>query len=179
MTTTATHTAHDNTPARVLFVALELSENAWQLGCTTGPGQQPRERTVAARQLGGVLRAVAQAKRRCGLPDTAPVVRCDAAGRDGCWRPRCFQAQGRTTHVGDASSIAVNRRQRRAKSAGLAVRTLVRRLRRYPHGERDVWRVVHVPAVEAEDPHHLHRALETLQQERARTITRRKGVRRS
>jgi transposase len=39
-----------------------------------------------------------------------------------------------------------------------------------------VWRVVHVPSVAAEDRRHLHRALETLQQERASTTTRLKGL---
>ena len=36
MTTTATHNAHDTTTERVLFVAFELSEKTWKLGCTTG-----------------------------------------------------------------------------------------------------------------------------------------------
>ena len=44
------------------------------------------------------------------------------------------------------------------------------------HGERQVWRVVHVPSVEAEDQRHLHRDLETLKQERASTTTRIKGL---
>ena len=44
------------------------------------------------------------------------------------------------------------------------------------HGEREVWRVVHVPSVEAEDQRHLHRDLETLKQERASTTTRIKGL---
>ena len=49
-------------------------------------------------------------------------------------------------------------------------------LRHYAQGERDVWRVVNVPTVEAEDRRHLHRDLETLKQERASTTTRIKGV---
>ena len=48
MTTTATHNEHDTTTERVLFVAFELSEKNWKLGFTTGHGQKPRERTVAA-----------------------------------------------------------------------------------------------------------------------------------
>ena len=44
----------------------------------------------------------------------------------------------------DSSSIEVNRRRRRAKSDGLDVRKLVSMLIRYTHGEREVWRVVHV-----------------------------------
>jgi transposase len=76
----------------------------------------------------------------------------------------------------DSSSIEVNRRRRRAKSDGLDVRKLVSMLIRYAHGERAVWRVVHVPSVAAEDQRHLHRDLETLKQERASTTSRIKGL---
>ena len=118
MTTTATHNAPHTTPARVLCVAFALSEKTWKRGVTTGHGQKPRERRIAARTQTRVRQAVDQAKRRCGLPETAPVVRCYAAGRDGCWLHRFLPAQGLTNQVGDASSIAVHRRQRRAKSDG-------------------------------------------------------------
>ena len=64
MTTTATHNEHDTTTERVLFVAFELSEKTWKLVFTTGPGQKPRERTVAARHQARLLQEVAQAKRR-------------------------------------------------------------------------------------------------------------------
>ena len=88
MTTTATHHAHGTTTARVLFMAFELSEKTWKLGCTMGHGQKPRERPGAARHQACLLQAVLQATRRFGLPDTAPVVSGDEAGREGCWRHR-------------------------------------------------------------------------------------------
>jgi transposase len=177
--TAATHNEHNTTPERVLCMAFALREKTWQLGCTTGHGQKPRERAVAARELARLLQEIAQAKKRFGLPETAPVVRCYAAGRDGCWRHRCLQAPGVTNQVGDSSSIAGNRRQRRAKSDALAVRKLVRMLMRYAQGERAVWRVVQVPSVAAEEGRPRHRALETLKQERARTTTRIQGLLRS
>ena len=130
MTTTATHNTHDTTPERVLLVACALREKAWKLGCTTGHGQKPRERGVAARHQACVLQEVAQAKKRCGLPESAPVVRCDEAGREGFWLHRFLQAQGMTNSVVDSASIAVNRRKRRATSDGLDVRTLVSMLMR-------------------------------------------------
>src|SRR5712691_10165354 len=117
-----------------------------------------------------------QAKRRFGLPDTAPVVSCYEAGREGFWLHRFLQAQGITNHVVDSSAIEVNRRRRRAKSDGLDVRKLLSMLMRDAQGERQVWQVVKVPAVEAEDQRHLHRDLETLKQERASTTTRIKGL---
>ena len=57
-------------------MAFELSEKTWKLGFATGHGHKPRERTVPARQQERVLDEIAQAKRRLGLPDTAPVVSC-------------------------------------------------------------------------------------------------------
>jgi transposase len=176
MTTTATHNEYGTTTEHGLFMAFELSENAWKLGFTTGPGQNPRERAVAARDQGRLLQEIAQAKRRFGLPESAPVVSCYEAGREGFWLHRFLQAQGIINHVVDSSSIEVNRRKRRAKSDALDVRKLLSMLMRYEYGERQVWRVVRVPSVEAEDQRHLHRALETLKQERASTTTRIKGL---
>jgi transposase len=176
MMTTATHNEHATTPARVLLMAFELSENTWKLGFTTAPGQKPRERTAAARTQACVLQAVVSAKRRCGLPETVPVVSCYEAGRAGFWLHRFLQAHGITTYVVDASSIEVNRRQRRAKSDGLDVRKLLSMLMRFHHGDREGWRVVQVPSVEAEDQRHLPRDLETLKQERASTTLRIKGL---
>ena len=78
--------------------------------------------------------------------------------------------------MGDSSAIAVSRRQRRATSDGLDVRKLLRKLIRYHEGERQVWQVVHVPSVKAEDQRHLHRDWETLKQERGDTTRRIQGL---
>ena len=107
------------------------------------------------------------------------MVRGEEAGRAGFWRHRLLQAHGITNHVVDSSALEVNRRRRRAKSDGLAGRKWLRMLMRYAQGERHGWQVVKVPSVEAEDQRHLHRALETLKQERARTPTRIQGLLRS
>jgi transposase len=176
MTTAATHKEQSTTTEATLFVAFELSEKTWKLGFTTGHGQKPRERTVTARHQERVLEEIAQAKRRMGLPETALVVSCYEAGREGFWLHRFLQGHGITNHVVDSSAIEVNRRRRRAKSDGLDVRKLLSMLMRYAQGERHVWQVVKVPAVEAEDQRHLHRDLETLKQERASTTTRIQGL---
>ena len=176
MTTKATRNAQDTTSAGTLFVSFELSDKNWKLGFTTGHGQKPRERTVTARDQKRVLDEIAQAKRRFGLPETAPVVSCYEAGREGFWLHRFLEAHGMTNHVVDSSAIEVSRRQRRAKSDGLDVRKLLSMLIRYHEGERQVWQVVNVPSVEAEDQRHLHRDLETLKRERASTTARIKGL---
>ena len=131
---------------------------------------------MTARHQERVLDEIARAKRRFGLPETAPVVSCYEAGREGFWLHRFLQAHGITNHVVDSSAIEVNRRQRRAKSDRLDVRKLLSMLIRYEQGERQVWKVVNVPSVEAEDQRHLHRDLETLKRERGSTTTRIKGL---
>src|ERR671914_1037262 len=176
MTTPATHNMDDHATEATLFVAFELSEKTWKLGFTTEHGQKPRERIMAARQQERILDEIAQAKRRLGLPETAPVVSCYEAGREGFWLHRFLLAYGITNHVVDSSAIEVTRRRRRAKSDGLDVRKLLSMLIRYESGERHVWQGVKVPSVEAEDQRHLHRDLETLKQERASTTTRIKGL---
>jgi hypothetical protein len=88
MLTTAPPNAHYSATAPVLFVACELREQTWQRGCTIGHGPKPRERTVPARPHARLLDDIAQAQRRVGLPDTAPVVSCSEAGRAGVWRQR-------------------------------------------------------------------------------------------
>jgi len=176
MTTLATPNPQASTTGDTLFVAFELREKTWKLGLTTGHGHKPRERTVRARQQERVLDAIARAKDRLGLPASAAVVSCYEAGRAGFWLHRLLQGHGITHHVVDSSAIEVNRRRRRAKSDGLDVRKLLSMLSRYGYGERQVWQVVKVPAVEAEDHRHLHRDLETLKQERASTMSRIQGL---
>jgi transposase len=176
MTRTATHKEQGTTIEATLFMSFELSEKNWKLGFTTGPGQKPRERTVTARDQQRVLDEIASAKRRFGLPETAPVVSCYEAGRAGFWLHRFLEVHGIANHVVDSSAIEVSRRQRRTKSDGLDGRKLLSMLIRYHHGEQKVWQVVHVPSVEAEDQRHLHRDLETLKRERGSTTTRIKGL---
>jgi len=176
MTTPSTYNGQENTTEATLFVALELSEKNWKLGFTTGAGQKPRERGMPARHQERMLDAIAQAKRRFGLPETPPVVSCYEAGREGFWLHRFLLAHGITNHGVDSSAIEVSRRQRRAKSDGLDVRKLLSMLIRYHGGERQVWHVVNAPSVEAEDQRHLHRDLETLKQERGDTTRRIKGL---
>jgi transposase len=179
MSTTAPPHTHYSATAPVLFVACELREQTGQLGFTLGHGHHPRARTIGARAPQRLRDEVAQAQARLGLGAPTPVGRCDAAGREGVWLHRVLQAHALTNPGVDASSLAVNRRKRRAKRDALDVRKLLRRVRRSHHGARQVWRVVKVPAVAAEEQRHGHRDLETLQHARARTTHRLKGWLRS
>jgi len=94
MTSTAATRAVQYTAVEpVLYLACELGQTRWKLGFTTGLGQRPRERTIAARELGKVAEEMGRAKERFGLAPEAPVVSCYEAGRDGFWLHRYLVAQ--------------------------------------------------------------------------------------
>jgi transposase len=166
-----------STPTTVrLHLAFDLGWSEWKLAFTIGHGQQPRLRTIRARDQEAVLREIARAKERFGLPPEAPVVSCYEAGRDGFWLHRWLSAQGIDNVVVDSSSIEVNRRSRRAKSDRLDAGKLVAMLLRYHAGETKLWSVCRIPDVADEDRRRLHRELIELKDERTRHINRLKGL---
>jgi transposase len=159
-----------------LYLAFELSEKKWVLGFTIGLGQEPRKRTITARDLPALEQEISQAQQRFGLPDTARVLSCYEAGRDGFWLHRYLVAHQIENQVVDSASIEVNRRAKRAKTDRLDAGKLVSMLVRYDLGEHKLWSVVHVPSVEAEDARHLHRELLSLKADQTRHINRIKGL---
>jgi transposase len=159
-----------------LLMAFELGQRWWKVGFTTGLGQRPRTRRIAAGALDVVRTEVARARARFGLPEATPVISCYEAGRDGFWLHRYLTAHGVTNHVVDSSSIEVDRRARRSKTDQLDLGGLLTLLARYQAGDRRCWRVVRVPSVADEDARQLHRTRETLQGDRTRLINRLKAT---
>jgi transposase len=175
-TPTKTRMAQAPLPPPTLSLAFELGPDPWQLGCTSGVAQPPRERTIPAGDITRGQQEIAQAKQRCGLPEDARVVSCYEAGRDGFWLPRCLGAHGVDNHVIDSARIEVKRRPRRAKTDRLDVRKLRTMLRRYLTGAQQVGSVVRGPRVEEEDRRQLHREMLTATQDRTRGSKRLKGL---
>ena len=159
-----------------LYMALELSARRWQLAFGVGLATPSRRRTITAGDRAALRREITAAKRRLGVPDAAATRSCYEAGRDGFWVHRLLASEGVTNVVVDSASIEVNRRQRRAKTDRLDAEALLRRLIRYWLGERDQWKVVQVPTVEAEDARHAERAITTLVGERTRHRSRMHGL---
>jgi transposase len=159
-----------------LLMAFELGQRWWHVGFTTGMGQRPRTRRIAAGAVEVVLTEVARAKERFGVPLNAPVISCYEAGRDGFWLHRCLAAHGVSNHVVDSSSIEVDRRARRTKTDRVDLGGLLNLLARFMAGDRRCWRVVRVPSVLDEDARQLHRTRETLQGDRTRLINRLKAT---
>ena len=173
----ATHTTESTaTSAPVLYLAIELSGLSWKLAFTVGLGQKPRLRTISAGNPDQLLREIHKAKVRFNLPEETPVISCFEAGRDGFWLHRFLAHHGIQNQVVDSASIEVNRRQRRAKSDGLDATKLVEMLIRWHHGERKVWKVVHVPSVQDEDHRQPHRELMELKAQRTEHVNRIKGL---
>lgn len=160
----------------VLFVALELSKKTWKVGSTVAPAQRPREKNVPGGKLAALEEEIRRAKKRFGLPETAQVVCCYEAGRDGHWIHRYLVSRGVINVEVDPASIDVNRRKRRAKTDRLDVEKLLSNLMRWWAGEHKVWSVVVVPSVADEDARHIHRERETLKKERTAHINRIKGL---
>jgi len=104
------------------------------------------------------------------------VVRCYEAGRDGWWLHRFFVRPGLAHSVVDAASIAVKRRDRRAKTERLEVPKLRTRLLRHTAGEKQGWSGVRVPSVAEEDRRQRHRALRTTKRDRPRVLQRLTGL---
>src|SRR5262245_63195808 len=156
MATATIHVDQETAFTPTLFLAFELGVNKWKLGFTTGAAQRPRERQVPAGDCHMVLEEIRRAKSRFGWPEEAQVVCCYEAGRDGFWLHRFLLDQGVQNQVVDSSSIAVNRRRRRAKSDRLDAVKLVEMLIRWHNGERKVWSTIYVPSVEQEDQRQLH-----------------------
>ena len=152
--------------AEVLYLAFELSHKKWKLGFSDGKTPQVRQVTICSGDLEALRGEIQKARRRFGLEESVSVRSCYEAGREGFWLHRALEQMGIDNQVVDASSIEVNRRQRRAKTDRMDVEKLVRQLMRYWRGEHNVWSVVRVPSLEAEDNRQQHRALEVLKEER-------------
>lgn len=159
-----------------LLMAFELGERSWKLGFSTGLGQRPRVRQIAAGAVEAIADEIVKAKMRMGLSPDVLVMSCYEAGREAFWVHRYLVAHGITNHVVDSSSIEVNRRARRAKTDRLDLGGLLSLLARYVQGDQRVWRVVRVPSVADEDARHLPRTWETLTADRTRLINRLKSL---
>ena len=159
----------------LLYMALELSASKWKVALADGQ-RAASQHTLEAGDVGGLLKLIEKAKKRCGLQGALKVMSCYEAGRDGFWLHRWLLEQGIHNVLVDSSSIEVNRRARRAKSDGLDAVKLYEMLVRYVGGDKRMWRVVRVPSVQQEDERRVHRELERLKRERTAHVNRMRSL---
>ncbi len=150
---------------KTLLMALELSNKNWKV--CFGDGSKQRERAMPARDIKRLMREIRGAKEKLGLPETARVVSCYEAGRDGFWIHRMLEENGICNYVMDPSSIEVPRRARQRKTDRLDARKLLKLLIRFElWKEDDSFSSVCIPSEEQESQLRLHRERERLVKER-------------
>ena len=160
-----------------VFVAFELSKSKWKLGVIV-PGSQKMSRyTVAGGDLAGLAQLFASVRAKiegCGKP--VRIMSCYEAGFDGHWLHRWLTDRGVINHEIDPSSIAVNRRARRAKTDRIDLDLLMRAFLAHLRGEPRACSVVHVPTAADEDRKRRTRERERLIKERTAHTNRIKGL---
>ena len=174
--TLTTRSAEFTAVTNTLYLALELGSTRWQLAFATTRTMRPRLRTIAARDLPALWREIALAQQRWALAPGSPVRSCYEAGRDGFWLHRALVAQGVVNVVVDPASIAVDRRQRRAKTDRLDAVRLVVQLMNAVAGDRRGWRELRVPSVAAEADRQLQREWAAVCADRTRLRNRIQGL---
>jgi transposase len=87
-----------------------------KLAFTTGLGQKPRERTIAARDRAALLR---ETKQRFDLSVQARVVSVYEAGREGLWLHRFLLAEGIDNRVVEGMGDSPNSATRLCWSIGI------------------------------------------------------------
>jgi transposase len=98
------------------------------------------------------------------------------AGRDGFWLARWLRARGIEAHVIHASSVAVSREHRRAKTDRLDTELLKRAFLGWLRGERDHCKMVAIPTITDEDAKRPNRERESLVGEQSRIVNRMKAA---
>jgi transposase len=161
--------------AKSVFMAMELSNKNWKLAF--GDGSRMRYRNIPARAEASLVREVAIAKQKFGLPADAPVVCCYEAGRDGFWIDRLLKKYGFRNHVMDPASIEVPRRSRTRKTDRLDAEKLLQLLLRAElWGQNRAFSSVRVPTAAQEAELRVHRERERLVKERTAHRARMKSI---
>ena len=98
------------------------------------------------------------------------------AGRDGFWLARWLRERGIEAHVIHASSVAVSREHRRAKTDRLDTELLKRAFLGWLRGERDHCKTVAIPTMKDEDAKRPNRERDSLVGEQSRIVNRMKAA---
>ncbi|MCW2241773.1 IS110 family RNA-guided transposase [Azospirillum canadense] len=154
---------------RTLVCVIEMSGRAW-LAAATVPGVERRplqKLPVSPPRLLEQLERWRREAERAGQMITRTVVAYES-GRDGFWLARLLQGHGIEAYVIHASSVAVSREQRRAKTDRLDTAMLMRALLGWLRSEPGHCRMVAIPTVAQEDARRPGREREALVAERTR-----------
>jgi transposase len=160
-----------------LIAVIEMSQTSWLVGAIVpGVERHPLKKLVPDEdELLRLLQRWRDEATRAGRTITRIAVAYEA-GRDGFWLARWLPARSVEAYVIHASSVAVSREHRRAKTDRLDVELLKRAFLGWLRGERDHCTMAAIPTLEAEDARRPSREREALVGERTRLVNRMKSA---
>jgi transposase len=161
---------------RTLIAVIEMSQSSWLVaGIVPGIERHPVKKLEPDElALLGLLHRWRDEGRRAGRTITRIAVAFEA-GRDGFWLARWLLARGVEAHVIHATSVAVSREHRRAKTDRLDTELLKRAFLGWLRGEREHCSMAAIPTIEEEDAKRPNREREGLVGERTRIVNRMKS----
>src|SRR5947207_14281985 len=160
-----------------IIAVIEMSHSSWLVaGMLPGIERQPRKKLEPSpERLLGLLHRWQHEAVRAGRTITRIAVAFEA-GRDGFWLARWLAARAVEAHVIHASSVAVSREHRRAKTDRLDTELLKRGFLGWLRGERGHCKMVAIPTAKDEDAKRPNRERESLVGEQTRIVNRMKAA---
>src|SRR6201997_5594869 len=160
-----------------VIAVIEMSQSSWLVaGIIPGVERQPLKKlAIDEHALLNLLNRWRAEAEKQGHQITRIAVACEA-GHDGFWLARWLAAQGVEAHVIHASSVAVTREHRRAKTDRLDTELLKRAFLGWLRGERGHCSMAAIPTLEEEDAKRPNREREGLVSERTRIGNRMKST---
>lgn len=160
-----------------LIAVVEMSQTSWlAAGIVPGIERQPLKKlAIDEHALLKLLCRWRSEAEKIGRTINRVAVAFEA-GHDGFWLARWLAAHGIDVHVIHASSVAVTREHRRAKTDRLDTEMLKRGFLGWLRGERGHCKMVAVPTLAEEDAKRPSREREALVAEASRIITRIKAT---
>ena len=156
---------------------IELSLSSWLVaGIVPGVERQPLKKlAVDESALLKLLHRWREEAEKAGRRIERTAVAFEA-GRDGFWLARWLRTRSIEAHVIHASSVAVSREHRRAKTDRLDTELLKRAFLGWLRGERDHCKMVAIPTTKDEDAKRPNRERESLVGEQTRIVNRMKAT---
>jgi len=164
-------------PDGTLIAVIEMSLSSWLVaGIVPGVERQPLKKlAVDESALLKLLHRWREEAAKAGYRIKRIAVAFEA-GRDGFWLARWLSARDIEAHVIHASSVAVSREHRRAKTDRLDTELLKRAFLGWLRGERDHCKMVAIPTIKDEDAKRPNREHESLVGEQSRIVNRMKAA---
>jgi len=143
----------------VLYASLELGRASWLVTTLLPGSERMSRRTVAGGDTAALVGLLERLRTKAeeGVGGAVRIVLIQEVGMDGFWIHRFLQRAGIESWLVDPASVAVARRQRRAKTDKIDGEALIRVLAAYKRGEPRVCAMVVPPSPDEEDRRRLGR----------------------